>query len=79
MSDEGSGEGMRTGAGKYRSEAETLLAMHRAEGVVVCIMGGVRGTGFSLATTDGSVLGSLPEALRFIADQIEIETSGGGG
>jgi hypothetical protein len=64
---------MTVGAGKYRSEAEALLTMYRAEAVVVCVIGGVRGTGFSLAQSDEVVMQELPGALRIIAEQIEAE------
>ena len=58
---------MNVGTGKYRSEAEALLTMHRAEAIVVCVIGGVRGTGFSLAVMDQTVMQEIPAALRIIA------------
>jgi hypothetical protein len=67
---------MPTGGGQYGPECEALLADLAATGVLICVIGGPRGSGFSVAFRDPLLLGALPGALRHIADSIDADLRG---
>lgn len=59
------------GEGKYDGSAEMLLARWNAKAVLVGIIEGDKGNGFSVCTKEPLVLIKMPEILRGMADQIE--------
>jgi hypothetical protein len=61
---------MARGPGKYDDVATMALQETRASGVIVIVLGGDRGSGFSVQAVEGVVL-DLPQLLRTTADQIE--------
>jgi hypothetical protein len=63
------------GPGKYDRECTVLREDMNAQGVVVIVMGGDRGDGFS-AQMSMPLLMSLPEVLRRIADAIAQDAQG---
>jgi hypothetical protein len=65
---------MAIGPGKYDAEATLVMESAHASDVVVIVIGGDRGEGFSVQATL-SVTRQLPKMLREIADQIEPEIS----
>ena len=61
--------------GNYDEEAAKVLVFTQSKAVVLIVMGGAKGSGFSVAglarsPADG-VIPKLPEILRHMADQIE--------
>jgi hypothetical protein len=67
---------MATGPGKYDHVATIARAVAGdADGVLVIVVGGNRGSGFSVQAIPTAAL-ELPKLLRFIADQIEADTGG---
>lgn len=62
---------MAHGPGKYDDEATMVRERTAAEAVVVVVVGGLRGHGFSTQSSDPQMLARLPALLRQIADQIE--------
>lgn len=64
------------GPGKYDDVATTVRERTQAEGVIVIILGGDKGHGFSVQADLITTLG-LPKMLRLIADQIEQNLEGG--
>jgi 23S rRNA pseudoU1915 N3-methylase RlmH len=67
---------MALGPGKYDALATTVRKNAKAAGVVVVVLGGSRGSGFSVQATAEVTL-RLPELLRTIADGIEEDLRGG--
>jgi hypothetical protein len=59
------------GPGKYDDVATVAMRMTGADGVLVCILGGVYGDGFEVHITQPETLDNLPKLLREIADRIE--------
>lgn len=62
------------GPGKFDKECEQLLMLNSADAVMVAVLGGPKGSGFSIAVTKWNkapVMQALPGVLRSIADQIE--------
>lgn len=59
------------GEGKYDGSAEMLLARLDAKAVLVGVIEGNKGNGFSVCTKEALVLVKLPEILRNMADQLE--------
>jgi hypothetical protein len=57
------------GPGKYDDDCEEILHRHGARGVLLAVIGGDKGQGFSVAA-DFSVMSMLPDMLEFIAEQI---------
>lgn len=73
---------MPQGPGKFDAECEELLKEHHAEVVMVVVLGGKRGSGFSLSTTNPQRLPEVIKVMRSAADQIEkdmLNALGGGG
>jgi hypothetical protein len=68
---------MPIGPGKYDGEATLIQARTQAAGVLLMILDGNKGNGFSLASYDIQatleITLSLPKLLRMMADQIEID------
>jgi hypothetical protein len=65
---------MTIGPGKYDAEATHVMNSTHASGVIVIVIGGDRGEGFSIqATLEVSL--ALPKMLRMIADQLDPDIS----
>lgn len=62
---------MAQGAGKYDPECTAVLVNTNAAGVALIIIGGDRGTGFSINLRDPKLETALPLLLRQMADVIE--------
>ncbi len=66
---------MPIGEGKYDRECEAILRLERAGLVLVIVIGGRRGGGFSLAALDNpehlGLIPQVPGMLRQIADKVE--------
>ena len=62
---------MALGPGKYDEQATAVREATRAESVIVVVINGSRGSGFSVQTTEPLAL-KLPAILRIIADQIDV-------
>lgn len=58
------------GPGKYDLVTEHVRKVTGAEGVLVIVLGGDRGSGFSMAVP-GYALDKIPGVLREVASQIE--------
>jgi hypothetical protein len=61
---------MALGPGKYDDLATMARNATSAEGVIVIVLGGVAGSGFSVQATF-EVTAKLPDLLRTMADNIE--------
>ena len=61
---------MARGPGKYDDLATLVRARAKAEGVIVIVIGGSKGGGFSVQAT-AQVSAELPGLLRKLADDIE--------
>lgn len=57
--------------GNYDDEAEHLLHKLNAQGVLVIVMGGQKGHGFSITTKKQKILAEVPHMLRTVAEDIE--------
>lgn len=68
---------MPVGGGRYDSECEGLVHMLNAQGVILCVLGGVKGNGFSLAFEEISSLRAVPNLLRQMADSVELDLANG--
>ena len=65
---------MATGPGKYDDLATHAWVASGADAVIVIVLNGDKGSGFSVQT-NGTVAPCLPELLRFLADAIEADTA----
>jgi len=63
---------MLRGPGKYDDLATYCREKTHADGVILMIIGGEQGEGFSLQATP-QVLFAAPRALRILADQLEAD------
>lgn len=61
---------MAVGPGKYDDLASHVRHAARSRGVILLVLGGLRGSGFSVQA-DGPTTLQLPSMLRDMADQIE--------
>lgn len=61
----------KNGPGKYDPECTSVLVATKAVCVVMLVIHGDRGTGFSVTSQSPEVLTQLPEVLRHLADSIE--------
>ncbi len=61
---------MALGPGKYDDLATLVRDGTKADGVIVIVIGGSKGSGFSVQATF-EVTAKLPELLRTMADNIE--------
>lgn len=69
---------MAMGPGKYDDVATMArIASQARGGVVVIVFKGSKGSGFAVQSEDPEILNSLPETLRFMADQIEQDLAKG--
>jgi hypothetical protein len=59
--------------GKYDAECELLRAVTGAQTSCAIVINGVRGTGFSLSTTDPRHVAVIVSVLRDVADQLEAD------
>lgn len=62
---------MALGPGIYDDECTEAREATKAQTVLLMVMGGAKGNGFSVQSTDALVQVKLPAILRSIADQIE--------
>jgi hypothetical protein len=62
---------MARGPGKYDHLASWVRERAQADGVVVIVLDGTRGAGFSFQASNPRLLTLLPAALRLVADTIE--------
>jgi enoyl-CoA hydratase/carnithine racemase len=67
---------MPVGPGKYDELATAARLAAKARGVVVIVLEGEHGNGFSVQA-DGPVTLALPRLLRFVADGIEADLEKG--
>jgi hypothetical protein len=65
---------MALGPGKYDDLATVVLERSAAAGVIVIVVGGTLGSGFSVQAT-AEVTAKLPRLLRILADGIEGDVS----
>lgn len=63
---------MTMGPGKYDEEAMLVMERTKAQGVIVMVIGGEKGPGFSVAADLLTTL-SLPAILRSIANQLDAD------
>ena len=66
---------MPVGPGKYDPECYALFNETSAETVIIAVVGGRRGNGFSVNSLDPDSHKKIPAMLRLMADQIEASTS----
>ena len=64
---------MALGPGKYDDAATVVMEMTKAAGVLVIVMGGDRGQGFSFQGVSIELIRQVPAMLRTVADQIEAD------
>jgi len=64
---------MALGPGKYDDAATAVMEMTKAAGVLVIVMGGERGQGFSFQSVSIELIRNVPAMLRTVADQIEAD------
>ena len=62
---------MPYGAGKYDKECMAAMTTTEANTVVLVVLGGNRGHGFSITSVDTGIEQKLPSLLRQLADSIE--------
>lgn len=62
------------GPGKYDAEASDIMDSTQAAGVVLLVVEGHKGSGFSVHGTL-AMLADLPAALRAIADAVETDVA----
>ena len=59
-------------SGKYDDVLTQARKQTQAETVVLIVINGTKGSGFSVQTEDPKFEGELPDLLRYIAYQIEV-------
>lgn len=57
--------------GRYDEECTKLIKEFEARGVLLIVLDGKRGTGFSMSTGDINLATAVPRILRQVADDIE--------
>jgi hypothetical protein len=62
---------MAIGPGKYDEECTYVREATNADAVIVIVLGGLKGSGFSVQTTTPALTKRLPEVLRYIANGID--------
>jgi len=67
---------MPPGGGLYGDVASVVLMETQADGVIMIILNGRRGSGFSVAIAEELIL-DVPEALRRLADDIDRDLGAG--
>ena len=68
---------MSAGPGRYDEEATALRVATDARGVVLLVVDGMRGTGFSVQMHSLEDVKRLPGALRDLASQIDADLAAG--
>jgi hypothetical protein len=61
---------MPVGPGKYDDLATLVREQADAKAVVVIVLGGTAGSGFSVQSVEGDISARLPALLRMVADEI---------
>jgi len=61
---------MARGGGRYGGVATEVLLETQADGIIMIVLNGNLGSGFSVAVAEDIVL-NVPNALRRLADEIE--------
>lgn len=61
------------GAGKYDEVATLARQLAQAEGVLVAVINGNKGSGFSVQSIEPDIVEKLPTMLRAMADCIEAD------
>jgi hypothetical protein len=61
---------MAFGPGKYDDETTAIREKLKASGIILIVLGGDKGEGFSAQLDFASTM-AMPEILRTVADQIE--------
>lgn len=61
--------------GRYDEESKELLLRLTAQGVIVIVMGGEKGHGFSFSTINPGFVKNIAPMLRLVADEIESGTA----
>lgn len=69
------GQRMSHGPGKYDHLATLVREKAQARGVILIVVDGDQGMGFSVQTSDFEVLALLPAILRSTADLIDADFS----
>lgn len=64
---------MTMGPGAYDEETTMVMKRTKAHAVILIVIGGTKGEGFSIQSTPEVIL-KLPVLLRDIADQIDADT-----
>ena len=64
---------MAIGPGKYDKECGEIMVKTKADGVILIITDGDRGTGFSCQFSSFNLIGAIPQVLRQVADSIEAD------
>lgn len=64
---------MPAGKGKYDDLTTYVREQSEARAVIVMVIDGIHGSGFSIQTEVGGIL-NLPHLLRHMADEIEVAT-----
>ena len=62
---------MPAGPGKYDDLATIVREQAAAEGVIVIVVNGAAGNGFSVQARTPDIAALLPRLLRLVADEIE--------
>lgn len=63
---------MAIGPGKYDDLATAAREAAEAEGVILIVVGGIRGSGFAVQLEGADLVQRLPKILRHLADEIEV-------
>jgi hypothetical protein len=63
--------------GKYDAEATAARYVTEAQCVLLIVLGGYRGSGFSVQSEQPDIIEKLPELLRTVAANIEQELAAG--
>jgi hypothetical protein len=69
---------MALGPGKYDDLATIVRERTAAQGVIVIVLGGSRGSGFSVQVEGADISAKLPAMLRNVADGIEQDVAKSG-
>ena len=67
---------MAKGPGKYDNECQFVMGAARAQAVLLLVIGGDKGSGFSF-TGPVAMTSNVPKMLRDVADQIEEDVANG--
>jgi hypothetical protein len=62
---------MPIGPGKYDDVATFVRKTTKAKAIGVIVLGGDKGSGFSIQSEDAALVAAIPTLLRKVADEIE--------